>query len=155
MKRVVELLIITVAALSAASCSGSFKDIKVTSCQLVEIIPQGLSAFDATMNLTVDNPAPQVTLSEMYALIRMSQAPCLHLTADNVTIEPRSEKAYTVYFHGHLDESFNPFTLLLLMKQENMDSLTMDISFRGTMKSGLGKHFEYTDIPIKDILGKK
>ena len=155
MKRVVELIIVTIVALCAASCSGSFKDIKVTSCQLVEIVPRGLSAFDATMDLVVDNPAPQVTLSEMIALVKMDQVPCLHLAADELTIEPRSENAYTVFFHGQLDENFNPFTLLLLLKQENMDSLTMDISFRGSLKSGLGKHFEYNDIPIKDVLDKK
>lgn len=156
MKRAVELITIVIATLFITSCSGSFKDIKVTSCDIVSITPRGLSAFDASLNLGVENPAPQVTLSEMYAIIKMDQSPCLHLTADDVTIAPRSEAVYNVLFHGNLDENFNPFTLLQLFnQQQDMSVLTADIYFRGTLKSGLGKYFEYKDIPIKDLLNRK
>ena len=155
MKRAVELVVIVIASLFLASCSGSFKDIKVTSCVLTEIVPRGLSAFDATIDLGVDNPAPQVTLSEMKALIKMDQVPCLHLTAEDVTLAPRSESVYTVTFHGVLDENFNPFSLLQLFNQQRQTALTADFGFRGTLRSGLGKYFEYTDIPIKDLLDRK
>lgn len=152
MKRSIELLIIALAALCAASCADSFKDIKITSGKLVSISPRGLSAFDAVMELEVDNPAPQVTLSEMTALVKMNQEPCLHLTAEDVTISPKSRELYTVVFHGYLDENFNPFRLLELLGKANMESLTMDIRFRGSLKSGLGKHFEYKDIPVNDLM---
>ena len=155
MKRSVELTVMLVAALLLASCSGSFKDIKVTSCEIVSITPSGRSAFDATLNLGIANPAPQVTLSEMYALIKMDQVPCLHLTADNVSIAPRTEAVYNVSFHGRLDEDFNPFSLLKFLNRQNETELTADIFFRGTLKSGLGKYFEYKDVPIKDLLNAK
>ena len=32
--------------------------------------------------------------------------------------------------------------------------MTADVRFRGVLKSGLGKDFEYTDIPLKDLLDK-
>lgn len=155
MKRAVELIAIVLAAFCMASCSGSFKDIKVTSWTLTEIVPRGLSAFDATIDLGVDNPAPQVTLSEMQALIKMDGAPCLHLTAEDVTIAPRTESVYTVTFHGVLDENFNPFSLLQLFNQQKQAELTADFGFRGTLRSGLGKYFEYTDVPIKDLFDRK
>ena len=127
----------------------------MTSCDLVSLVPRGLSAFDAVLDLAVDNPAPQVTLSEMEAVVKMDQAPCMYLEAEDVTISPRTELIYRVTFHGSLDEHFNPFTLLALLQQPDMAMLTMDIRFKGSLKSGLGKHFEYTDIPIKDLLGKR
>lgn len=155
MKRVVELFLTLVAAFCIASCSGSFKDIKVTSCDIVSISPRGLSAFDASLNLGISNPAPQVTLSEMYAIIKMDQVPCLHLTAEDVTIAPRSEAIYNASFHGTLDENFNPFALLQLLNRPDETELTADISFRGTLRSGLGKYFEYKGVPIKELLNNK
>lgn len=155
MKRAIELFVIVIAMFCTASCSGSFKDIKVTSWVLTEVVPRGLSAFDATIDLGIDNPAPQVTLSEMSALIKMDQAPCLHLTAEDVTIAPRTESVYTVTFHGVLDENFNPFTLLQLFNQQKQTELTADFGFRGTLKSGIGKYFVYTDVPINDLIDRQ
>ena len=155
MKRVIKLIICLAAALSITSCAGSFKDIKLTSCDIVSIDPRGLSAFDAALNLGVHNPAPQVTLSEMKAVIKMDQMPCLHLTAEDLTLARCSDAVYNVSFHGNLDENFNPFMLLQLLNQQDPASLTADISFHGKLRSGLGKYFEYKDIPIKDFLGKK
>ena len=153
MNRIVKLLLVAVAVLSLASCTGSFKDIKLTSCEFVSLTPKGLSSFDAVMNIGVDNPAPQITLSKMYALVKMDQQPCLHLYADDVTIASRKNYVYPVSFHGSIDESFNPFGIFSILKGENLESLTVDISFRGALKSGLGKHFEYRNLPLKDVLG--
>ncbi|MBQ9462093.1 MAG: hypothetical protein IJU68_00360 [Bacteroidales bacterium] len=154
MKKFVLILMTALAGVCLSSCSGSFKDIKLTSCELVSLSPRGLSAFDAVLNLSIDNPAPQVTLSEMSAVIKMNQVPCLHLTAEDITISPRTELIYSVTFHGTMDENFNPFTLLSLVKQPDLAAMTIDVGFRGTLKSGLGKYFEYKDIPVKDLIGQ-
>ena len=133
----------------------SFQDIKITSWELGSLSPRGLSAFDAVLNLEVDNPAPQVSLSEMTAVIKLDQVPCLHLTADDITLVPHRRAWYTASFHGSLDENFNPFTFLQLIRQPDLAQLTMDVQFKGTLRSGLGKHFEYTDIPLKELMQKK
>lgn len=154
MKRIATLLITALAVLCTVSCSESFKDIKVTSCQLESITPRGLSAFDAILDIGINNPAPQVTLSEMNAVIRLNEIPCLYLTAEDITLEPRSEQVYVAFFHGSLAEDFNPFSLLPLLQHPELEGITLDLGFRGTLRSGLGKYFEYTGIPIKDIMGK-
>lgn len=154
MKRIAILLIAALAVFCTGCCTGSFKDIKLTSCELESITPRGLSAFDAVINIGIDNPAPQVTLSEMSAVIRLHETPCMYLTADDVTIAPKSEMVYTAFFHGSLAEGFNPFALLPLLQQPDLEGLTIDLGFRGTLKSGLGKYFEYTGIPVKDLMGK-
>ena len=154
MRRIAELLIVALAAFCLASCTKSFQDIKVTSCKLVSVSPRGLSAFDAVVEVGVDNPAKQITLSKAYAKLKMDGEPCLHLTADDVTLAARSEQVYSVTLHGTMDGSFNPFSLLSLLEHPEMETLSIDVSFRGALKSGLGKDFEYTDIPLKDLLGK-
>jgi LEA14-like dessication related protein len=153
MKRVAELLIIALAALCLSSCGKSFKDIKVTSCDVVSVSPKGLTSFDAELNLGVDNPASQITLSQMNATVKMDGSPCLYLTADDVTVAPRTEQNYSLLLHGLMDSNFNPFTLLSLIKQPDLSSMTVDVRFHGALKSGIGKDFEYNDIPLKNLLG--
>ena len=101
MTRTLRLILAAVVTLCATACA-SYKDIKVTGCELTAIVPRGLTSFDATMDISVSNPASEITLSEMNALVKLRQEPCLHLTAEDVTIAPRSENVYTVIFHGDL-----------------------------------------------------
>ncbi|MBP5719897.1 MAG: hypothetical protein J6W82_02380 [Bacteroidales bacterium] len=153
MKKVAELLIVALAALCLTSCGKSFKDIKVTSCDVVSVSPKGLTSFDAELNLGVDNPASQITLSQMNATVKMDGAPCLYLTADDVTVAPRAEQTYSLLLHGLMDSNFNPFTLLSLIKQPDLSAMTIDLTFHGALKCGIGKDFEYKDIPLTNLLG--
>ncbi len=152
MSKFIRIFIIAVAALCLSSCANSFKDIKVTSCELLSLSPKGLSALDAAIAIGVDNPTVQVTLTNMYALVKMDGEPCLHVTADDVTLSPRSEEIYNIDIHGNIDGSFNPFQLLTLLQGSGLEMVTVDVWFRGVLKSGFGKDFEYKDIPIKDLL---
>ena len=154
MKKLLRLLIPALAALCLCSCGKSFQDIKVTSCDLESLSPRGLSAIDAVVNVGVDNPTVQVTLTNLAAVVKMDGVPCLHVTADDLTLAPKSEQVYSLLLHGALDELFNPLQLLTLLAEPNLDALTLDVSFRGKLRSGLGKDFEYTDIALKDLLSK-
>ena len=87
MKKIAEILVVFCAVLSLASCSNPFNDIRVTSCDLVSASPRGLSAFDAVLDVSVDNPAPQITLSGANAVVKLEGVPCLYLTADDVTVK--------------------------------------------------------------------
>ncbi|MBO6168852.1 MAG: hypothetical protein J6O51_02660 [Bacteroidales bacterium] len=154
MKRVLKLITISLAVILAGACSKSLKDITITSCDVTSISPRGLSAFDATLDLGVNNPSVQFTLKKMNATVKMDGAPCLYLTADDVTIAPRSENVYTLIVHGTMDQGFNPFSLLTLLQSPGLEPVTVDVSCFGALKSGLGKNFEYKDLPLKDLLGQ-
>ena len=154
MGKLIRIAVAALAALCLCSCANSFKDIKVTSCDLVSISPKGLSALDAAIAIGVDNPTVQVTLTNMYALVKMDGEPCLHFTADDVTLAPKSQDIYNIDVHGNIDGSFNPFQILTLFQGSSLDAVTIDVWFRGVLKNGFGKDFEYKDIPIKDLLDK-
>ena len=143
-----------IAALCFTSCSKSLKDVKITSYDVTSVTPLGLSAFDATIDVGVDNPSVQFTLSRINATVKMDGTPCLYLNADDVTVAPRSEKVYTLILHGTLDKNFNPFSLLTLLKSPDLEPVTIDVSYHGALKGGLGKDFEYTDIQLKDLTGR-
>ncbi|MBO4671665.1 MAG: hypothetical protein J5640_07495 [Bacteroidales bacterium] len=154
MKRVAELFLVALSALLLTSCGKSFKDMEITSCKITSISPKGLSAFDATVDLGVNNPSVQLNLTKLKATVKMDGAPCLYLNADDVTIEPRSEQVYVLTIHGLLDGSFNPFALLTLLDSPDLEPMTIDASCHAALKSGIGKDLIYEDVPLKDLLGK-
>ena len=80
--KIVTLLL--AAALCLCSCGKSLKDIKITSYEVTSVAPRGLSAFDATIDLGVNNPSVQFSLSAISATVKMDGTPCLYLTADDV-----------------------------------------------------------------------
>lgn len=132
----------------------SLKDIKMTSCNVSSFTPKGLTSFDATVDLGVDNPSVQFALSKMYAVVKMNGSPCIHLTADDVTIAPRTEQVYPLTLHGTMDGGFNPFSLLGLLEGSGLEQMTIDVKYHGALKSGLGKDFEYKDIPLTDLIDR-
>lgn len=152
MKRLAELVIVSIAAFCLTSCAKSFQDIRVTSCKVLSVSPKGLSSFDAVLEVGVDNPAPQLNLSNAYAILKMDGQPCLHVRADDMTIQPRSEQVYTVLLHGSIDGGFNPFSLFGLLEKRALDPMSVDLSFHGALKNGIGKDFEYKDIPLKELM---
>ncbi|MBO7643503.1 MAG: hypothetical protein J6S62_00875 [Bacteroidales bacterium] len=154
MRTVLRLLIPALAAICLCSCSKSFQDIKVTSCELVSLSPVGLSAMDLNVNVGVDNPTVQVTLSQLRAVIKMDGVPCLNVTADDVVLAAKTEDVYPLLLHGSIAEGFNPLQLLGLIGLNDLSPLTADVAFHGALRSGLGKDFEYTDISLKDLLEK-
>ena len=154
MRRTLHIIFAALTLMCLSSCGKSFQDIKMTSCELVSLTPRGLSSIDATVAIGIDNPTVQVGLSRMNAVVKMDGAPCLYVTADDVTLQARTEQVYNLSLHGALDDDFNPFQLLTLLRNPNLESFTIDVKYHGALKSGLGKDFEYTDIPLSDLLGK-
>ena len=154
MKTILRLVIPALAAICLCSCGKSFQDIKVTSCELVSLTPLGLSAMDVSVNVGVDNPTVQVALSQLRAVVKMDGIPCLNVTADDVTLAAKTQDIYPLLLHGSIAEGYNPLQLFGLFGQRDLSPLTVDITFHGALRSGLGKDFEYIDLPLKDLLGK-
>ena len=150
MKSLLRTLLLSILLL--ASCAKSLKDIKMTSFDIEALTPRGLSAIDAAVSIGIDNPTVQVTLSRMQATAKMDGIPCMYVVADDVTLEPRTQQIYRLDLHGMLDENFNPFQLLALFHQQQMELITVDVTFRGTLRNGLSKDFTYNDIPLKVLL---
>ena len=156
MKKTVRLLLaILLAAFTSSSCSGSFRDIELTSFSLVSVTPVGMSSLDAVVELGVRNPSMQFTVSRATATLKLDSRPCVRLYADALTVESRSDKTYPAVLHMAAEDGSNILSLLLLFGGGDFSRLTADVSFRATLRSGIGKDFEYKDIPLQNLLPSK
>ncbi len=139
MNRIVKILLTALVVLCCSSCGKSLKDIQVTSCKLTSISPRGLSSFDASLDLEVDNPSVQVSLTKMSATLKMNGG-----RASNCL---RNMQEMTAAL-------FLPFSLLTLLQDMDLEPMSVDVFCHGALKSGIGKDFVYKDLPLKDLLDK-
>lgn len=149
------IIFLTFAALVLSSCAGNFKDIRVTSCNLKSIRPSGFSAVEAELEIGIDNPAPEIHLTDIAGLAKYKGEPCLELSAGDVVLKKRSEQTYTIVLNGALSKGFHLVQLLsLLGEDDGLAYITADISCHAALASGIGKDIGYNDVPVKDLIEK-
>lgn len=150
MKKLATILL--ACSLILTGCSKSFKDIKVTSFNVLSITPRGLTELIATVEVGVDNPILAFTVKDIHGGIRMDGNPCIEITSDYVMIDGSCEKTYTIPVRAKLSEEFNPFQLLTMLQNRDLSRFTVDVNAKVLLRSGIGKTFELKDIPMDKLI---
>ena len=136
-------------------CAKTYKDIKVTSFDIISISPKGLDAVDAVVDVGLDNPIVGFEVFNAVASIKLSGEECMSILADQLVVEGHSEKVYRIPLHGSLSPSFNPLELLKLVKDMDLSKFTMDAKARVGLRGGLGKDIDIKDIKLEKLLKKE
>ena len=147
-------IILLAACLLLTSCGKGVKDIALTSFRLVSVSPHGLSGVTMLVEVGVDNPTVGFEITDVNAVLKLDSVPALLLTADQLMVEVRAQKLYTIPLKGQIAEGFNPFQLLRLISDDSvMSRLTADVSARAALRGGLGKNIEMKDIKLDSLTG--
>ena len=149
------VILLAAMALLCCSCGGKFKDIQVTSCEVKSLTPTGFSKMEAVIELGINNPAPEIHLSDVQGIAKFEGDPCVTLTTPDIVIEGKTEKVYTVTLTGRIDRSFDLLKVVAALRDPNaLDAVTLDVETRAALSSGVGKNIVKKDIPVKDLIGK-
>lgn len=108
----------------------------------------------ATVELGIRNPMMAFTLQDMEGTIKMDGQPCIRLTADQLIVDGKSDKVYVIPVKGKLMDGFNPWQLLDVLKDYDFSKLTVDVSARVSLKSGVGKDVAIKDVSLEKLLMK-
>ena len=147
-------IILLAACLLLTSCGKGVKDIALTSFRLVSVRPPGLSGVTMLAEVGVDNSTVGFEITDVNAVLTLDSVPALLLTADQLMVEGRAQKLYTIPLKGQIAEGFNPFQLLRLISDDSvMSRLTADVSARAALRGGLGKNIEMKDIKLDSLTG--
>lgn len=148
------LLILSVCITLFAGCGSSVNDIEVTTFNIISITPRGATELYATVELGIRNPMMAFTLQDMEGTIKMDGQPCIRLTADQLIVDGKSDKVYVIPVKGKLMDGFNPWQLLDVLKDYDFSKLTVDVSARVSLKSGVGKDVAIKDVSLEKLLMK-
>ena len=136
-----------------ASCASRFEEIRPTSFELVSINPHGLRDINAVVEIGIHNPAAGFELSDIEVLLCFKGKDAMVMGADNIAVDGRADKTYSLALRGGVAENFSPFELFQLIGSEvDMSDITISFKARATLKSGLGKDIEYKDIALDKLL---
>ena len=154
MKRI-HIVLLLILSLLLAGCKGrSFQDIRVTSLRLVSVEPQGLSGVSAVLEVGLHNPAAGFELKDLQGLAKFKGQEMLQLNGDPVSVAPRSDELYELSLQGRLADGFSILRLLrLLGGGASLEDVTFDLRGRATLRSGLGRDFEFLDVPLSSLTG--
>ena len=144
--------ILALCALLLSGCSKSVKEIRVTSFEVVSVTPVGLTRFVATVEAGIDNPFASLLVEDFEGHLKLDGQECLDVSAGELLLEGRCDKTYAIPFEASLSEGFSPFRILPILSDPDPLRLSVDISARASLRSGVGKTFEFKDIPIDKFL---
>ena len=145
----VVVVIVMISALS--SCVQKFRDIRVTSCEIVSFTPRGLRSADAVLSLGVDNPAGSFVVNDFEVIIKDAGAKLCVLRADPVSFEKKSSQKYTVPCSARI-ESLSVMEILELVGGTDFSDFTADVSATVATGKGSGHKIKFNDIKITELI---
>lgn len=153
MKSRILLIFAAFATLCLSSCTGGFREVRVTSCEVKSLNPVGLAKMEATVEVGVHNPAREFHLKDLEGVAKYKGQPCLTLTTPDITVEGRTDKVYSVTVTGSIDRDFNLLQIIAIARDiPKSDDITVDIHARASLGTGAGRKIVMNDIPLKDLI---
>lgn len=151
MKRLLSILLLFAAIVAASSCSAG-QGFKVTSCSVQSITPSGLRAIKAVLNVGVDNPGPQLTITKVEGTVYDAGREFATFQAGKVTVARRSSAVYPLPCSGSLSKGIGLGDMLKLAASKDFAQKTVDLTMKVKLRCGLGKTLKFKDIKILDLL---
>lgn len=147
------LLLLTLALMSLVmgGCS-KVKDIKVTSCGIQSFTPTGLKSADALLLLGIDNPAFSFIISDVNGSVKYNGAQMGSFTAGELPVMGKSAQVYELPCSAALAKGMSMMDLLSFAARKSFEGVTMDLSLNVKLKNGVGKTFNFKDLPVQKMI---
>ena len=112
---------------------------------------QGLRSAVLNLVIEVDNPAPQVSLSEIEGVINRSGKVFGRVAVDPFILKARSLEKYHLRAVLTLDGGVSLLDMMGLLKGNAVEDITVDVYAKAKLKGGASKRFAYENVPLKEL----
>lgn len=147
------LLFLAAMMMCLTGCN-KIKQIRVTSCKVEAISPEGLRSLNVFLAVGIDNPALQIGLSEIDGSLKHSGKIIGKLGMDPFVLQARSAEIYHLRANLSLADGASLMDLMVLTDKEKLYECMVDVSVKATLKGGVSKTIRINDIPLKKLLEK-
>ena len=152
MRTVLTRFAILAAVLFMACSCCNIRNIRVTSCNVASISPNGLRSVDARLRVGVHNPAMTFTVSDIIGYIHDGNGVIANFTGGPVTVLRKTDAVYELPCSLTLDGRMSIFDALGALKTMDMSAYFIDITAVVTTAGGVSKVYKYNDLPLMEIL---
>lgn len=151
-KRSLYVLVLLVAmSLSFSSCS-KFKQIRPVSADIESIMPSGLRSVVVNIIAEIDNPAAQVTLTDINGDLEHSGKILGRVAVDPFILKAKMTDKYHLRATVTLDQQASLMDVLALTRDNAIDDCIANIYFKVTLKGGLSKKMAFEKVPLKSLM---
>lgn len=151
LKRILYCAAMALVMLASTGCA-SVKDIAITSCAVEALSPRGLKAVDAVLALGIDNPVFGFKITWLDGVIRNGERTFATFNAEDISVDRRSVKIYSVPCTGALDKSVSLMELLRLASSRDFSSYVMDVDVHVKLRWGPGTTLHFKDMSISEMM---
>ena len=134
-----------------AGCQ-KIKDIRVTSTKIVSLNIRGLGGAEIILEAEVDNPAQQISLSEIEGELKHSGKVLGRVAVAPIVLKPKSQEKYNIEATVKIAEGATLRDLMMFADVRKLGECTVDVSALAKIKGGGKKRVALNDIPLKELL---
>lgn len=151
---ILRILVLALCLPVLASCSG-VKDIKVSSCSIMSITPNGLKALNAMLALGIDNPIMAFRIEDLDGEIKRGEISFATFSAGDLPVERKCVKVYPLSCSGAIDRSVSLLDMLKIAASGDFSDFTVNLNVRIKLKCGIGAKLHFKDIKVTDLMSSE
>lgn len=139
------------AALLMMQGCAKMKQIRIVSCDVESVSMHGMRGLSAVLSAGVDNPAATLELSDIEGTLYAGNDVLGSFSAGSLTLAGRSVSENSVPVDFTLDRSVSFMEIVSLLRNLDLEGITMDISFRAKIKGGVARKMKFVRIPVSRL----
>lgn len=151
-KRSLYAAIVFVALSLLLSGCSKFTQIRPVSAEIESMMPSGLRSVVVNIRTEIDNPAPQVTLTDINGDLEYSGKILGRVAVDPFILKAKSTDVYSLRATVTLDQQASLMDVLALTRENAMDDCMANIYFKVTLKGGISKKMAFEKVPLKSLM---
>lgn len=151
-KRYVILLFLAVFCFSGCAELKKIKEIEVDNFRVEAISPNGLRGLTVNFVVEVDNPASQLSFSDVTGTLERSGKVLGRVEVDPFTLQGKRVEKYHLKADVTLGEGASILELGKLIDKNALNESTVDINAKVKIKNGAPKKIKLNDVPLKELL---
>ena len=151
-KRYMILLLLAVFCFSSCAELKKIKEIEVDKFRVEGVSPNGLRGMTVNFVVEVDNPASQLSFSDVTGTLERSGKVLGRVEVDPFTLQGKRVEKYHLKADVTLGEGASLLELGKLMDKNALNESTVDINAKVKIKNGASKKVKLNDVPVKELL---
>ncbi len=144
--------LVTVFCLSSCGGIRKLEEMKVTSANIVSIMPSGLKGAALNLQVSVDNPGVQVSLSDISCDVKHSGKVLGKVAVDPFTLHGKSAETYDIKADVRLGDGITFLDLGRLLDKSALDNASVDFSAKVQLKNGAVRDLKFNDVPLMKLI---
>ena len=128
------------------------QEIQLVDAKLESLSPVSLKQYIVTGSVTVDNPAVEVSLSEISGVLEHNGKVIGSIAVDPFTLSAKSEQTYTLRADAKVADGIGIFELAKYMDKAVLKQCVVDLKADVRVRNGKVRTVELEDIPLNKLL---